>query len=74
LCGYVLSHVTQPLAARLLACPYINSLSPTKKEKKKQSTINTVYVLPKRVIFVSVDKVCILTLISKRTDQEIRNN
>jgi hypothetical protein len=54
-------HVTQPLAARLLACPHINSLPPTKGEKKKQPTINNAYVSPKGVIFVPVDKACILS-------------
>jgi hypothetical protein len=58
--GHVLSHVTQPLAARLLACPHINSLPPT-KGGKKQSTINNAYVSPKGVILVPVDKACIPT-------------
>ena len=40
---------------------------------KITTNFNTAYV-PLQVIFVYIDKVSILTLISRHTDQEIRNS
>jgi hypothetical protein len=45
---------------------------PLSSKHKITTNFNTAYV-PLQVIFMYIDKVSILTLISRRTDQEIHN-